>query len=366
MKRSGAGRVALLLWTTVALMVIAGAVLLLTWERAPKLAEAGEKPVAVTLLTLSPRRIPDLLVIPGRVQPVREAVLGVEQEGMIAERFVERGDRVQANDLLLRADSRLIEAALRRAEIEQADATRDLRRLTELRKTGAVSDADYDAAVSREAAAAVALQDGRIRLDQCELRAPFGGIIDERWVEAGEFAARGRDAFRLVDVAAVKVRFAVPERDILFVRPDAAVSFTVSADPGVAHTGRVTYISAAGLPASNAFAVELTATNAEGRLRPGMIVDVRLVRRMIETSAIVPLAAVVPRKGENVVYVEKDGRAARRTVQLDVVQGDEVVLAAGVAEGDRVVVEGQRTLQDGALLGPVATNTAPERSGPAR
>jgi multidrug efflux pump subunit AcrA (membrane-fusion protein) len=62
---------------------------------------------------------------------------------------------------------------------------------------------------------------------------------------------------------------------------------------------------------SNSFAVELEADNADGALKAGMIAQVSLVRRMREAAVVVPLAAVVPRKGEHYVFVVEDGRAVR-------------------------------------------------------
>ena len=65
---------------------------------------------------------------------------------------------------------------------------------------------------------------------------------------------------------------------------------------------------------------------------------------------VVPLAAVVPRKGEHYVFVENNGRAVRRRVLIGAMLGHEAVLESGVAAGDRVVVEGHRGLQDGMAL----------------
>ncbi len=351
-----------ILWGA-AVLVLAGIVTLALVHRPkPALPPPVEKPVVVRTLTLTDRSVTDRVLLTGRIEPLREATLAVEQEGVIAERTVDKGDRVTADQLLLRSDARLWQTAVTQAAIAQADAHRDLRRWQELRRTGAVADADYDAVTSRYASAEVALDEARVRLLQCDVRAPFGGVIDARWVERGEFAARGKDAFRLVDVAQVKVRFAVPERDVRYVRADATVAFTVAADPAATHTGRVTFVATVASPQSNTFDVELTADNPQGRLRPGMIAEVQLVRRVIETGAVVPLAAIVPRKGEHVVYVEQDGRAVRRVVQMDVIMGDEAVLASGVTTGDRVIVEGQRTLQDGALLDLQAEDATP---GPA-
>jgi membrane fusion protein (multidrug efflux system) len=65
---------------------------------------------------------------------------------------------------------------------------------------------------------------------------------------------------------------------------------------------------------------------------------------------VVPLATVLPYRGEHVVYLARDGRAVRRVVRLDRFLSTEVVIAEGLAPGDCVIVEGHRGVIDGALL----------------
>jgi membrane fusion protein (multidrug efflux system) len=344
-----------ILWAlTVALA--AGIVLLVARKAPPPPALPQiEKPIVVRVLTLAPQPVPDVQHLTGRIQAMRDALLAIEQEGVITELHVDRGSRAKAGDVLLRTDTRTWQAAVDRAVVAAADAARDLRRWTELKGAGAVADAEFEAVRSRGALADAALADARARLQQCEVVAPFDGTVDERWIERGEFIGRAKPALRLVDSTRIKVRFSVPERDVLRVQAAAPVAFTIAALPGQTFTGTVAFISQAADEASNAYAVELIAENADGRLRPGMIADVALVRRVLADALVVPLAAVVPHKGEHVVYLaETSGsgtnRAVRRVVQMDAPQGHEVVLSRGVRAGERVIVEGQREIQDGALL----------------
>jgi membrane fusion protein (multidrug efflux system) len=343
------------LWVVAAILVVLIVLLVVLKRPAAPLPPRGDKPAVVRVMTLEPRSVPDLLRLTGRVQALRDALLSVEQEGVIVELTVDRGSRVRAGDLLLRADTRTWQAAADQAAVVAADAARDLRRWSGLRETGAVSETEYEAVRSRSLLADAALADARARLQQCDVIAPFDGMIDDRWVERGEFAGRGKAALRLVDTSSVKLRFHVPERDVLCVRNGDAVAFSIAAWRDLSFTGRVSFVSKTADAASNAFAAELTVDNADGRLRPGMIAEVELVRRMLSDALLAPLAAVLPHKGEHVVFLAEkaaDGveRAVRRVVQMDAPRGHEVVLSRGVAPGDRLVVEGQRELRDGMPL----------------
>ena len=312
-----------------------------------------ERPVAVRVMEIVPRRVPDAIRLPARIEPVQEAQLPVERAGRVVELLAEKGDRVEAGKALLRVDGRLWEAALRRAEIEARDAARDLARWKELEKTGAVSASDFEAVERRRETAEIALEEARTFLDQCEVRAPFAGEIVDRFVEVGDYANEGQAVLRLVRLDRVKVAFDVPEQDVAAVEPGQEKPFVLAALPGREFAGTVSFVSSQAARDSNSFAAELDADNADGALKAGMIAEVSLLRRMRERATVVPLAAVVPRKGEHYVFVEKDGRAVRRRVLVGAMLGHEAVLESGVAAGDRVVVEGHRGLQDGMALAVV-------------
>ncbi len=103
--------------------------------------------------------------------------------------------------------------------------------------------------------------------------------------------------------------------------------------PGREFTGDVTFVSSQAGRESNSFAAELEAENADGTLKAGMIAQVALVRRERAGAVLVPLAAVVPRKGEHYVFAVENGRAVRKRVLLGDLIGHEAVLESGVVAG---------------------------------
>ena len=90
--------------------------------------------------------------------------------------------------------------------------------------------------------------------------------------------------------------------------------------------------------------------NSDGFLRPGMIVRVKFVRRVINEAIVVPLYAIVDRDGEKFVFVVEDGTAVRRQVRLGPIINGTVVIFGGIQVGEHLVVKGQQFVVDG---GPV-------------
>ena len=343
----------------VALIVAFGALKKPAEQAAPE----AEKPVAVRTLALEPRTVEDALQLPGRIAPLQEANLGAERAGRVVELLADKGQAVAEGQVLLRVDGRLWDAARRRAEIEARDAARDLKRWKELEKTGAVSASEYEGVERRQEAADIALEEAETMLAQCEVRAPFAGTIVDRLVDVGDYANEGQAVFRLIRLDRVKVAFDVPEQDVGSVRPGQRKAFVLTGLPGREFAGEVTFVSSQAARESNSFAVELEADNADGALKAGMIAQVALVRQERAGAIAVPLAAIVPRKGEHYVFTAENGRAVRKRVRIAALIGSEAVLESGVAAGERIVVEGHRGLQDGmpvAEAGETPAAAAPE------
>ena len=322
-----------------------------------------EKPVAVRTITIERRTVEDALLLPARVEPLQEANLAAERAGRVIEVVADKGQAVEAGQVLLRLDGRLWEAARQRAEIEERDASRDLKRWKELEKTGAVSGSEFESIQRRQESARIALNEAEVMLSQCEVRSPFAGILVARLVEVGDYANEGQAVLRVIRLDHVKLTFDVPEQDIGSLQLGQQKKFTLAVLPGREFSGEISFVSSQAERESNSFPVELKVENLDGALKAGMIAQVALVRREREGAVVVPLAAIVPRKGEHYLFAVENGHAIRKRVQIAALMGHEAVLESGVEAGDQIVVEGHRGLQDGMAVsvgGTEPVQPAPE------
>lgn len=341
--------ITILLWI-IAIALLGGIILLVSSKpETPPTEEIAEKATPVVVLPVTPRVMPDMIVLPGKVTANRDAIVAAEQDGRITALPVEKGDTVSKGDLLLEIDNRIPKATLRRAQAAFDKAKRDLKRIQELRGAGAVSQSDLDNAQTQYDNAEAALDAAETQLNQCSIHAPFLGQINNRFVELGEYATVGGAAFQLVQTNPLKVIFSVPEQDILAVHHGMTIPFRIPNMQDRKFEGTVSVVSAAA-SANNTFDIEMISTNPDGNLRPGMLADVELTRNTWSNAVVVPLAAIVPKSGKHVVFIEHDSRAQRRTVEISALYGHEAVLADGINIGDRVIVQGHRALIDGTLL----------------
>jgi membrane fusion protein (multidrug efflux system) len=305
-------------------------------------------PVRTMMATYTAVR--ETVTYPARIEALHDVVLAVEREGRIIELGVDKGDRVRRGQVLLQLDNRAAEAAFRRAEINLRQAADDLKRWEELRKSGSVSVTEFEGVRNRHDLARIAVDEARVDRDHGVLVSPMDGRVEERAIDVGERAVPGIPAFRVVNTDVVKVVGDLSERDVFAIAPGVSVPFQVDALIGQTFTGTVAFVASAADARSNTFRVEWQAENPGGRLKPGVIARVTVTRGVIENALAMPLSALIPEKGQYVTYVVRGGHAVRRIVTLRTIIDDLAVIQEGLAPGDRIVIEGQRLVSDGAAI----------------
>jgi membrane fusion protein (multidrug efflux system) len=154
----------------------------------------------------------------------------------------------------------------------------------------------------------------------------------------------------LVDDDPLRVEFELPEEYLGRVELGSPVAVVARSLPGREISGRVAFVSPRVESATRTLKLEAEVPNAERLLRPGQFVDVQIELERRPEAVVVPEEAVVPRGGENFVFVVADGTAELRQVTLGERAPGRVEVASGLEAGERVVVAGQQKIQDGAAV----------------
>lgn len=327
-------------------------------DAAPAQVEAPA--VSVETEAATSIEVPRMLRVTGSLRGNREADLAANASGRVLAVSFERGAEVKVGQLLATLDVRAatFSAAEARAQAEsvraqEAQAKDECARYDKLKEKGAISDLEYqqrvtqcrtlplsaEAASARAALAAQNVGDGKIR-------APFAGIVAERFVEVGQFVRQDSKVATLVSVDPIRLELAIPEAGVSKVSEGAEVSFVVAAYPDQVFTGKVKFVSGVVRRNTRDLVVEALVDNAERRLLPGMFADAQL-RIGSERLPSVPRAALVPRGGQFHVFVVVDGRLEERVVALGPAVGDRVGIQRGVKEGEQVVVSEPNALGNG-------------------
>ena len=319
-------------------------------ERKKEIPKTPDVIIPVQVVTVTAEDRPDIIVLPGRVLANVNATLAAEKSGRIVQLFVERGQTVTNGQPLLRIDDRAAQAAADAARATYEDAKRNLDRFEKLSETGAVSQQTLDTSRRNTALADAQLREAEALLSYCTVRSPVDGIVNERYVEEGEYVLPSAPVFDVLSINPVRLTVDIPERNILSLNTGDQMLFDIISRPGRLFTGTVSYVSAHADKDNNSFRIELTAPNPEGDLRPGMIASVQHKRGVRKQAITLPLEAIIPQKGDNVVFLVRNGVAVRQLVRIDTLLKEDALILSGVEAGDQVVTRGNRMLTDGAKV----------------
>ena len=325
----------------------------------------------------------------GYVTARRQATVSSKVTGKVTEVLIEEGMKVTNGQVVARLDDSNVKtsfdvakaqlasarAALAETEAQLTNADLDFQRTTELAKRHIASQSDLDLAEANAKALEAHLAQQKLdvtvaerqmvlwqqQLDDMIIRAPFDGVITTKDAQPGEMispVSAGGGFTRtgigtVVDMASLEIEIDVNESYINRVEPDQPVEATLDAYPDWKIPCKVIAIIPTADRDKSTVKVRVAFDQLDPRILPEMSVKVAFRDAGGATSiraVTVPKNAVQSQDGHDVVFVVQNGRAERRAVTVSDTQGDDSVLSAGVAAGEKVIVNAPAELKDGTAV----------------
>lgn len=298
----------------------------------------------------------------GEVRARHEAGLGFRVGGKILARLVDVGEAVKAGQALARldpADLALASSAARSQETaarSQRDLARaDLARFRELRARNFISQAEYDRRESALATAESAYQAARAQARQAAnqeryavLMSDSGGVVTSVQAEAGQVVAAGQPVLTVARPGEKEVAFAVPEAQRGLLEAADRLEVTLNAFPGRGWAAKLRELSPAADPVTRTFAARATILGPGDGVALGMSARIRASAGRPSARIELPLSALYARGAAPQVFlVDGQGIARLQTVKTGGVSAQGVIIEAGLAQGDVVVVAGASLLRPG-------------------
>jgi RND family efflux transporter MFP subunit len=322
------------------------------------------------------------VIWPGTTEAFAQANLYARASGYISKRTVDIGSKVKAGDLLVEIKAPEVEHQIAQAEgtlaqlrasLLQAQANRDLAQVTWDRDSKLVKEGwatqqqgDTDRLTLQARDAAVAVASANIVAQEAQLRvlnqtktyqsvvAPFDGVITQRNIDVGSLvqadASSGTFLFALMHNDVIRIQLYVPQDDAFGVEPGTQAIVRVPEMPGREFKGTVTRIAEALQPGSRTLLTEIDVPNPDHALSSGVYCRVELKIPRKTPSLIVPSEAIIFNRDGLSVAVVEDGVARLRNITSVRDLGTSVEVSAGVKSGDRVILNPQVELADGAKV----------------
>jgi membrane fusion protein, multidrug efflux system len=269
-------------------------------------------------------------------------------------RFKE-GQKVQAGDVLVEFDSEQARANLAEAEAALRDSRNQFNRSRELYATKALSESQLDQLQATLSMNEARVAGARSQLSDTIIRAPFAGRVGLRNVSVGSFVSPTTVITTLDDTSVIKLDFSVPEVFLAQLREGLEITGRTTAYAGESFKGKVASIDNRLDPVSRAVLVRARIENRDGRLKPGMLMTVTLMRAEAP-ALLIPEQALVPEGDRKFVFAVREDKAVRVEVHTGRRRPGEVEVLNGLAEGDLIVTEGTQKVRDGIPVKVIGTD----------
>ncbi len=299
-------------------------------------------------------------------------ILAIEQtnifsrvNGNIEKIFVDIGDYVTAGKLLAVIDKSIftqnvkqIEGIYRVAEATAENDKINLERTKILLEKGLASQSDYDNAktkldvsIAQMETAYANLQNSRIQLSYCDIRAPFSGYITKKLLDRGTFVsatgAAQNTIFVLSDIRRLKIMVNVVEKDLPLLEKISSANIKIDSYPDKVFTGRFNKMSQAIDLGTRTMPVQIDLENKDELLKPGMFAKVELLLDKNTDVIKLPAQCVLKEDDKSFVFVVNDEMVVnKKYVNVGISSNNETEIVNGVNESDKVVVVGQELISD--------------------
>jgi len=316
-----------------------------------------EVPRNVRVLTLGEESVAEFFEISGPVAPVRGTDLSAQESGPVLAILVGKGEAVAKGKIILELERDILKSEMDAAKAALAMQSYNVDKVRQLHEAGKVSRIELLTAESNYAQAKAMAGVLTERYDRAGIRAPFDGVVVDRFVELGQLVIPGQRVVRILDPYTLKLEAYLTDSQVqwITVGETATIQLGESRDSA---SGAVSWVGFEADRMTGKFKVEIEIPNPDLKYHSGVIGRARLGKNLVSNVVAIPRDAVLPGRVGHTAFVVENDRAILRRLELGADQGLMVVVLKGLAPGEQLVVRGHRDLRDGSLVRVTETATA--------
>lgn len=314
-------------------------------------AEASDKKAKTVEFTVAireekAREITRFVVVQGSLKAERSVTIRSEVKGTIAEILAKKGTRLKAGDPIVRVSVDDRQAQLAKAKAALAKAVRDYEAAQKLGERGFQTTARIATLKADLESAKAALRSVEIELKNLTVRAPFDGVLNDRFVEKGDLLAVKDKVGTLVDADPIIALADISQQNIAEIKLGGVAQ--VELVNGKTAMGKISFISTEASEETRTFRVEIRVANSDGAIRAGSTVGVRIPVEKVMAHFVSPQLLVLGR-GENALGVMTvSDKNVVRFAKVEIVRATATgVWVRGLPESVRIIVRGQGFVRPG-------------------
>ncbi|MCL1048802.1 efflux RND transporter periplasmic adaptor subunit [Shewanella abyssi] len=313
--------------------------------------------VPVITGTVEQHELAQSLSLVGKLDAEQSVLIAPQIAGKIAAINISSNQEINEGQLLIQLDDAKAQAALAEAAAYLTDEKRKLTEFSKLISRNAITQTEIDAQKANVDMAAARLAAAQADLDYHYLSAPFSGTAGLVDFSQGKMVTAGTELISLDDLSSMRLDLQVPEHYLAMLSPGMTVVATSRAWPDTHFSGEVTAIDSRVSQDTLNLRVRVQFNNNHHQLKPGMMMSATLVFPSV-SEPVIPVQALEYSGTNRFVYVvSEEGIATRTKVTLGARIDNQVLITAGLAIGDRVVVQGLVNMRDGLRVDDLQVNS---------
>jgi len=308
----------------------------------------------VEVLEINPKDFTRFVEVQGRVEADDFVNVSSEIGGRITSLLVEEGDYVRKGQLLATTDLETVEKQIAEIETQLELANSVYERQKRLWDQNIGSEIQYLEAKTRMEGLEKSLETLESQISKKNIYAPIGGYVDREFLQEGETASPGMPIIQILNTAEIKVTADIQENFLSAIEKGDSVTvrfpaLNLSIDETVTQLGRTIDLN------NRTFEIQIKTSSRSGQLKPNLLAVIRFKDFQAEDIISVPLDAIHEEvNGNKFVYIvnEESGRftAKKSYVELGESNVNEVIIASGVRNGDRLITKGSKGISQGELV----------------
>jgi len=254
------------------------------------------------------------------------------------------GEYVEKGDLLFTLDNGTLNSSIKDSVLVYETAKSNFDRISKLYEEGAVSKQQYEQAKMAVSNTQVkALQD---QLNDSYVKAPISGVVSALNIEKNGVAVAGQAALVITDISVMQIEADITEKLINKVFEGKNIQLSIPVVSNEKFDAKISLVNPVPNAMTNLYKIKIKLVNYDDMLKPGMIAQVYLSVDESKDVLMLPIDAVIQEENEYFVYVVEDEKAIRKTVKVDVNNGESIEIVSGINSDDNVIVSGQEFVKD--------------------
>jgi membrane fusion protein, multidrug efflux system len=316
--------------------------------------QVAELTIPVRVEQVSREDVAAYISATGTVKARHEEAVMTEVEGILTiARNLKAGSAIRKGQLLaeLTNPAYLLEVRVESKKLAMDNAQRDLEKKNALYSEGGITENELETARRSALDAKLNYDAALLEVEKIRIFAPISGTVTGLQKSAdGTRVASRFQLCTIMDYVTINIPIKLPNTDLGLIQLGQEVLISNYALPDDLFKGTVQTIDPTIDPQTRTFIVTIQTANPQFRLRPGMFVKTDIIREQHEQVIVIPKNTLQIRNNQSVVFVVEGAIAQMREVTSGIEAGDNIEIVTGLADGERLVIQGHETLRDKAKV----------------